>query len=598
MQLYLGLDGGMACRQRRSSLLLRSICGAGLACLLPAVWDSAATAFGLASRGTKPVEWLARSSRLAARPRQRTALLALEGLDAVQGAAVLTDATAAACPPLAGFGDSLLLAFADQGQNINGILFQASLPAYILFLYFLGYKGNNTPPLVQFGFSFLLLFVFATIPTGIISKSTYGVILADSDWLHGTAESLLTCTNILLVLGFRGALAGDAALADSLPARVVSGVWLAAVVATLASGIPVFGWETHTPFLAGLGALPPESLPTVEPVNALSIPNWMVHFSTVFEFIIAMTLAWRYAEATGNEKWKGLAWGMLPSHCSSVAALTFHIFYNQVPWILTAQAAFTFLGNATLAVAALRIAVSNGWTISELNPVPAFSAAFSRLTDGEAPSPEEETRGGFDVARLRLGPTATAELTPGPVLAAEVVLLTVLAAYLTKYGELALAPSLFQSSGDAASTAATFIIATPPLLVLSALVSSSPDIRQGSLPPLALGDAMGSVQGLSFQDVKKYGAAGTVAYILTEFAFWAVAFPFAAWSLYSTTGHWPDVLTSSEDRVAVAGFVFAGANIARLALPLRLAAAIAFVPWVDSNITSRFVSDGEGAGRT
>jgi len=367
------------------------------------------------------------------------------------------------------------------------------------------------------------------------------------------------------------------------------------VIATLASGIPLFGWETHTPFLAGLGALPPDVVPSPEPVNALSIPNWMVHFSTVFEFLIAMTLAWRYAEASGNERWKGLAWGMLPSHCSSVAALTFHVFYNGVPWILTAQAAFTFLGNLTLAIAAARIAVSNGWTISELNPVPAIGSAVARLTGGEVSPEPEASSGGFDVARLSLSPAATAELTPGPLLAAEVVLLTAFASYATKYGELAVAPGIFQSNGDAATTAAVLILVTPPLLVLGTMVSRSPDLRQGSLPPLALADAMGEVQGISLEDVKKYGAAGTVSYVLTELAFWAVAFPFAAWSLYTTTGHWPDLLTSNEDRIAVVGFIFAGANIARLAVPLRLAAALALVPWVDQNITSRFVSEGEGS---
>lgn len=37
---------------------------------------------------------------------------------------------------------------------------------------------------------------------------------------------------------------------------------------------------------------------------------------------------WKYGEATGNEKWKGLAWGMVPSHASGVAACTYHFFFN------------------------------------------------------------------------------------------------------------------------------------------------------------------------------------------------------------------------------------------------------------------------------
>ena len=48
-----------------------------------------------------------------------------------------------------------------------------------------------------------------------------------------------------------------------------------------------------------------------------------------------------------------------------------------------------------------------------------------------------------------------------------------------------------------------------------------------------------------------------------------------------------------DDRTAVLGFIFAGANLARLAVPLRLGAAFALVPWVDANIVKRF---GVGAG--
>lgn len=42
-----------------------------------------------------------------------------------------------------------------------------SLLPYLIFLYFLNYKGNRVPSLGSFGFSYLLLFVLATIPSGI-----------------------------------------------------------------------------------------------------------------------------------------------------------------------------------------------------------------------------------------------------------------------------------------------------------------------------------------------------------------------------------------------------------------------------------------------
>ena len=85
----------------------------------------------------------------------------------------------------------------------TGTFFQASLLPYIFFLYFLQYAPNKTPNLGNFGFQYLLLFVLATIPSGIVSKIQYGETLANVDWLHGGAEGLLTLTSLLVVAGFR-----------------------------------------------------------------------------------------------------------------------------------------------------------------------------------------------------------------------------------------------------------------------------------------------------------------------------------------------------------------------------------------------------------
>ncbi len=378
----------------------------------------------------------------------------------------------------------MLTSFSDQAGNINGVLFQASLPAYLAFLYFLNYKKNNTPPLVFFGFAFLLAFVLLTIPSGVISKNTFGVILADSDWLHGSAESLLTCTNIMIVLGFRGALTGDRDLADNDTARGISAFWMVAVVATLAVGVSL-GFEAHTPFLSGLGAL---DFPA-EPVNALSIPTWIVHWSTVFEFLIAMSLAWTYADAVGNPKWKGLTWGMFPSSISSVFALTFHIFYNQIPWILTGQAICTFVGNCTLALATYRIASSNGWTISELDPRPALEKLISKETETEE---TEETETTFDVKKV-----SKVELTSGPLLLVEVILLTLVFAYGTKYGELMFGASVFQSPES--NVAAAAVVLLPVLLVAYTIYSQSPDLRNGQLPSLTPATSVPWMEFVSFR---------------------------------------------------------------------------------------------------
>ena len=92
--------------------------------------------------------------------------------------------------------------------------------------------------------------------------------------------------------------------------------------------------------------------------------------------------------------------------------------------------------------------------------------------------------------------------------------------------------------------------------------------------------------------MKKYGVAGTLAYIITELAFWAVAFPVASTSFYNLNGHWPD-FGDGSDRTAVLAFIFAGANVARLVVPVRFGVAFAIAPWVDENICQRF---GIGGG--
>jgi len=359
------------------------------------------------------------------------------------------------------FFSSISTAFADQGFNINGILFQASLPLYLLFLYFLNYRRNNTPPLAAFGFAFLLVFVGSTIPAGIISKSAFGVNLADSDWLHGAAESLLTCTNILIVLGFSAAMNGNGSLADSPGLRSFAGNWFIIVALALATG-QIFGLGVHSQFLSNAGGLPELAAVGTEPVNALSLPTWLVHWSTVLEWLVAMSLVWRYAEATGNEKWKGLSWGMYLNHASSVFAITYHIFYNNIGWILTGQALCTCLGNATLMVAAYRIAVSNGWTVDELNPF----------------AEKEEADMVFETSRLKLQD----DLDRPFVTISKLIVPTIIGSYVTKYGELFVAADVFRSQESNLAAVAVVLAFTSG--VVYTLYNNSEDLKKGEIPRL------------------------------------------------------------------------------------------------------------------
>lgn len=97
--------------------------------------------------------------------------------------------------------------------------------------------------------------------------------------------------------------------------------------------------------------------PHIEPENALSLPTWAVHTSSVFEWGLAMRLMWKYGEVSGNPRWKGMSWGMLPCLGSAMCACTWHFFYNatELEFLVALQALLTIVGNATCWMAAYRI---------------------------------------------------------------------------------------------------------------------------------------------------------------------------------------------------------------------------------------------------
>jgi Protein of unknown function (DUF2499) len=292
-------------------------------------------------------------------------------------------------------------------------------------------------------------------------------------------------------------------------------------------------------------------------------------------------LIWQYSKVTNNPTWKGLTWGMLPLHASGICACTYHFFYNpsMLQFLVSMQAGFTLLGNITCALAAYRIAVSNGWTLDEVNPFPR-----------SATSPQGLVADGIAATPLQLLPPDTFGSTS--TLTAKLVALTPACSYIVKYGELGLDLPFTPNE-----PAALLIVLGIPAITAYAYYNLSQQ-EQGKNPLAFLnmggGGAEDSKPALSMTDIKKYGVAGTLAYVLTELAFWVVAFPVAAYALYQSTGHWPDVVNDNTDRAAVLAFIFAGANVARAFVPVRLGAALALAPWVDENILSK-VGDGKAA---
>jgi hypothetical protein len=89
-------------------------------------------------------------------------------------------------------------------------------------------------------------------------------------------------------------------------------------------------------------------------MHALSIPTWVVHVTSVIEWIAAIWFVWLYAELSQRLAWRALSFGMLPSLVSAMCACTWHFFDNapDLNWLVTLQAAMTVVGNTTACGAA------------------------------------------------------------------------------------------------------------------------------------------------------------------------------------------------------------------------------------------------------
>ena len=83
----------------------------------------------------------------------------------------------------------------------NTTLFAASIFPYAIFLFYL-YKIKSLNKLVKTGYSLTVLFVFITIVVSIYTLNYYDKTLVEVDFLHGLAESFLTLSDFVILLGF------------------------------------------------------------------------------------------------------------------------------------------------------------------------------------------------------------------------------------------------------------------------------------------------------------------------------------------------------------------------------------------------------------
>ena len=96
----------------------------------------------------------------------------------------------------------LFIKFIEKLASIdNTALFAASIFPYAIFLFYL-YKIKSVNNLVKTGFSLTVLFVFITIVVSIYTLNYYNKTLVEVDFFHGLAESFLTLSDFVILLGF------------------------------------------------------------------------------------------------------------------------------------------------------------------------------------------------------------------------------------------------------------------------------------------------------------------------------------------------------------------------------------------------------------
>ena len=98
--------------------------------------------------------------------------------------------------------NDLFIKFIEKLASIdNTFLFAASIFPYAIFLFYL-YKSKSVNKLVKTGYSLTVLFVFITIVVSIYTLNYYDKTLVEVDFLHGLAESFLTLSDFVILLGF------------------------------------------------------------------------------------------------------------------------------------------------------------------------------------------------------------------------------------------------------------------------------------------------------------------------------------------------------------------------------------------------------------
>ena len=92
-------------------------------------------------------------------------------------------------------------------------------------------------------------------------------------------------------------------------------------------------------------------------MHELSFGTWLIHISSVIEWIVAIFVIKQISTYKKYNLFFWLSIAMVPNLIGAMCAITWHIYDNQqiLYGLVSLQGIFTFIGNSTLALAAIII---------------------------------------------------------------------------------------------------------------------------------------------------------------------------------------------------------------------------------------------------
>ena len=92
-------------------------------------------------------------------------------------------------------------------------------------------------------------------------------------------------------------------------------------------------------------------------MHELSFGTWLIHISSVIEWIFAIIGIKKISTYKKYNLFFWLSLAMIPNLIGAMCAITWHIYDNQekLYGLVSLQGIFTFVGNSTLALAAIII---------------------------------------------------------------------------------------------------------------------------------------------------------------------------------------------------------------------------------------------------